>query len=277
MKFGAVFPAEIGADPLIIRDFVQAIEGAGYDYILTYEQIVDKKSDSDPTAWLEPLVLLGYIAALSDKLELATGISVLPSRQTVLVAKQVALLDRLCGGRMRYGVSVGWNEAEYQAMGVPMKARGKRLDVQISLLRGLWTKPFVSHDDAYHTLNDVGIYPQPIQQPVPIWIGGYSDATLRRVAHLGDGWLADNQTPESVREKRDLLHRYIEEAGRSPADIGLEIVDVRLNETRDWSKWIQDWDDVGADYMSVTTRYGKYQSPQEHIAAFRRFIEAVRG
>jgi alkanesulfonate monooxygenase SsuD/methylene tetrahydromethanopterin reductase-like flavin-dependent oxidoreductase (luciferase family) len=118
LKLGVVFPMEFGNDPALTRDFAQTIEGLGYDYILTYEQIVDTPSVNPPTTWQEPFMLLSYIAALTNKLELATGIMVLPSRQTLLVAKQIALLDRFCGGRLRLGVSAGWNQTEYQALGM---------------------------------------------------------------------------------------------------------------------------------------------------------------
>lgn len=131
MKFGVVFPqGEIGYDPIAIKDFVQAVEALGYDYLLTYELVIDTKSDQPPAGWREPFTLLSYLAGVTRNIELATGVVVLPSRQTVLVAKQAAEVDLLSGGRLRLGVSVGWNQVEYQAMGADFQNRGQRLDEQ---------------------------------------------------------------------------------------------------------------------------------------------------
>jgi probable F420-dependent oxidoreductase len=269
MKFGAVFPTNFGNDTIFIRDFVQTVEGLGYDYILTYEQIID-------SACPEPLTLMSYMAALTNKLDFATGVTVLASRQTILVAKQVAQLDRLCGGRLRYGVSAGWNQTEFQAMAVDYQARGKRLDEQIILLRKLWSEPSVTFTGKYHTLENIGILPKPLQQRIPIWMGGSANAVFKRIATLGDGWLADSETPDSILPKLDTIKRYAEAAGRNPADIGLEIVDVKPEATRDWSKWVQDWESVGAGYMSVTTRHAQLQTSQQHFDHFTKFIKSVR-
>jgi probable F420-dependent oxidoreductase len=278
LKLGVVFPMEFGNDPALTRDFAQTIEGLGYDYILTYEQIVDTPSVNPPTTWQEPFMLLSYIAALTNKLELATGIMVLPSRQTLLVAKQIALLDRFCGGRLRLGVSAGWNQTEYQALGIDFASRGKRLDEQIQLLRKLWTEDFVTFAGEYHTLENVGIFPKPQQQLIPIWVGGYADVALKRAATLGDGWLADaaKETPQSLAPKLDTLRSYARAAGRNPEAIGLEVVDIHLEEQRDWGQWLQQWETIGAGYMSVTTRHAKFSTPQQHIERFTKFIRGVR-
>ena len=189
MKLGVVFPASFGGDPILIRDFVQTVEGLAYDYILIYEQIIESPSETS-LAWPESLMVLSYIASLTHKLELATGIVVLPSRQTVLVAKQVAQLDRLVGGRLRFGVSAGWNAVEYQAMGVPYAQRGRRLDEQVSLLKQLWSQSSVTFQGEFHHLEDISIFPQPVRKSIPIWFGGHTDRILERIARLGDGWMA---------------------------------------------------------------------------------------
>ena len=163
MKIGVVFPqGEISDDPVAVRDFAQAVEALGYDYLLLYELLIDTKSDKPPASFLEPFALLGYLVGCTQKIELATGVMILPSRQTVLVAKQAAAVDVLSGGRLRLGVSVGWNQVEYQAMGTDFQQRGKQLDEQLTVLRELWTKPFVTFKGEYHNLENVGIYPQQI-------------------------------------------------------------------------------------------------------------------
>jgi probable F420-dependent oxidoreductase len=278
LKLGAVFPMEFGSEVTLIRDFVQTIEALGYDYILTYEQIVDTPSEKEPVIWQEPFTLLSYIAALTNTLELATGITVLSSRQTILAAKQIAQLDRMCNGRLRLGVSAGWNRNEYQAAEIAFESRGKRLNEQIILLRKLWTENYVTFAGDYHTLENVGIFPKPKQQPVPIWIGGYSDLALKRVSTLGDGWLADstNESPQTLMPKIEKLKRFASDSGRDSNDIGLETVDVNIREQRDWGQWVEEWKMLGVEYMSVTTRHAKAHTPQQHLDLFAKFIHSVR-
>jgi probable F420-dependent oxidoreductase len=272
MKIGVVFPqGELRDNPIAAKDFAQAVEELGFDYLLIYELVIDTKSDNPPASWLEPFTLLSYLAGCTQKIELATGIVVLPSRQTVLVAKQAAAVDIFSGGRLRLGVSVGWNQVEYQAMGANFHHRGNRLDEQIKVLRELWTKPFVTFKGQYHTLDNVGIYPQPIQRPIPIWIGGYSDLVLKRIAYFGDGWLAEGETLETAAAKVDKLHQYLETAGRKPAEVGLDIVGVDITKPDNWSRIIQGWRDFGATHLDVLTREAGLGSPQEHIDAIHRF------
>lgn len=272
MKIGVVFPqGELGADSIAVRDFAQAVEELGYDYLLSYELVIDTKSDNPPAAWQEPFTLLSYLAGCTRKIELVAGLVVLPSRQTVLVAKQAAEVDVLSGGRLRLGVSAGWNQVEYQAMGADFQRRGKRLDEQITVLRELWTQPFVTFTGQYHALDNVGIYPQPVQRPIPIWIGGYADPVLKRVAALGDGWLAADETLETAAAKMDKLHQYLEAAGRKPEDVGLDIVGVDITKPDDWGKIIQGWRDFGATHLDVLTREAGLRTPQEHIDAIHRF------
>jgi probable F420-dependent oxidoreductase len=276
MKIGVVFPqGELRDDPIAVKDFAQAVEELGYDYLLVYELVIDTKSDNPPASWLEPFTLLSYLAGCTRKIELATGIVVLPSRQTVLVAKQAAEVDVFSGGRLRLGVSAGWNQVEYQAMGANFHNRGKRLDEQLTVLRELWTKPFVTFKGQYHTLDKVGIYPQPVQRPIPIWIGGYTDPVLKRIASFGDGWLAVEETLETAAAKVDKLHQYLEAAGRQPEEVGLDIVGVNITKSDNWGKIIQGWHDFGATHLDVLTREAGLGTPQEHIDVIQRFKTEV--
>lgn len=276
MKIGVVFPqGEIRDDPIAVKDIAQAVEELGYDYLLLYELVIDTKSDKPPASFLEPFTLLGYLAGCTQKIELATGIVVLPSRQTVLVAKQAAAVDVLSGGRLRLGVSVGWNRVEYQAMGTDFQQRGKRLDEQITVLRELWTKPFITFKGQYHDLENVGIYPQPIQHPIPIWIGGDSEPVLKRIAYFGDGWLSYGETLETAAAKMDKLHQYLEAAGRKPAEVGVEVVGVNVAKPDNWSKMLDGWRDFGATHLSVITTSAGLGTAQEHIDAIHRFKTEV--
>ncbi|HEX3947000.1 MAG TPA: TIGR03619 family F420-dependent LLM class oxidoreductase, partial [Acidimicrobiales bacterium] len=170
-----------------MRSFVEAAEALGYDHILIYDHVVGShprkaKPDWPPRYFThedpfhEPLTLFAWIAGLTTHVQLMTGVLVLPQRQTVLVAKQAAEVDLLSGGRLQLGVGLGWNQYEYESLGVSFTARGARIDEQIHVLRLLWTEELVDYQGTYHRLDDVGINPLPVQRPIPVWIGGMSDA-----------------------------------------------------------------------------------------------------
>src|SRR5436853_6610341 len=156
MKLGVIFPqTEIGSDPAVIRDYAQASESAGYDHLLVFDHVLGAKVErfdklgrrppyTDQSPFHEVFVLFGYLAALTQRLELVTGILILPQRQTALVAKQAAEVDVLSGGRLRLGIGIGWNAVEYQALGEDFSNRGRRSEEQVALLRVLLTQRSVT-------------------------------------------------------------------------------------------------------------------------------------
>ena len=178
MRIGVVFPqTEIGADPAGVRDYAQAVEELGYRHILVYDHVLGASTRSRP-GWTgaynsddmfhEVFVLYGYLAAITRTIELVTGVLVLPQRQTALVAKQAAAIDVLSGGRLRLGIGVGWNAVEYQALNENFHNRGARSEEQIALLRALWTEPAVTFKGRWHTVEDAGLNPLPVQRPAPV-------------------------------------------------------------------------------------------------------------
>ena len=209
MRIGVTFPQiEFGNDPVAIRDYAQTVEGLGYTHFLAYDHVLGADASVRP-GWTgsyasdnpfhEVFVLLGYLAGLTTSLELVTGVLILPQRQTALVAKQAAEVDVLSGGRLRLGVGVGWNEVEYQGLDKDFSNRGARSEEQIALLRALWTSPVITFDGQWERIDAAGINPLPVQRPIPIWIGGYAEATLRRVGQLGDGWFPWREPNETMR------------------------------------------------------------------------------
>jgi probable F420-dependent oxidoreductase len=286
MRIGVVFPqTEIGPDPAGVRAYALAAEEFGYTHLLTYDHVVGADTRTRPdwrgpytmeSLFHEPFVLFGYLSGLTHMLEFVTGILILPQRQTVLVAKQAAEVDVLSGGRFRLGVGVGWNEVEYQALGEDFHNRGKRSEEQIEVLRRLFTDQSVTFHGRWHDIEAAGLNPLPIQRPVPIWLGGYQDVTLRRVAALGDGWFPQGPPDERHREMIERLRRYTAEAGRDPAAIGIEgRVSVREGTPEDWRREVEEWQNIGATHLSVNTMGAGLSSPREHIDAIRRFKEAV--
>jgi probable F420-dependent oxidoreductase len=286
MHLGVVFPqTEIGTDPLAIRDFAQAAEELGYHHILAYDHVIGANPTSRP-GWQppythrdpfhEPFVLFGYLAALTSRIELVTGVIILPQRQTVLVAKQAAAVDVLSGGRLRLGVGIGWNPVEYEVLGENFKNRGRRSEEQIEVMRKLWTEELVTFEGRWHKITDAGLNPRPIQRPIPVWFGGSSDHVLRRVGRMGDGWfplLAPDETCRSAIEK---IRTHAREAGRDPQKIGIEgRISIGQRSTESWLKEVQAWQDLGATHLAVNTMKAGLAAPAAHIDAVRRFKEAL--
>jgi probable F420-dependent oxidoreductase len=192
MRIGAVYPQnETHGDPAAVRDIGLAVEELGYDSLLFYDHVVGAEhADREPPLWgpyteadsfHDPFVAFGYLAAITSRIELATGVLILPQRQTVLVAQQAADADLLSGGRIRLGVGTGWNWVEYDALGMDFATRGARLDEQIALMRRLWAEPLVTVDGRFHQLERCCINPRP-SRAIPIWIGGFSEPAFRRAA-----------------------------------------------------------------------------------------------
>lgn len=282
MKLGVVFPqTEIESSPTAIRDYAQAAEDLGYDYLLAYEHVLGANPER-PGGWhgpythlhafFEPFVLFSYLAGLTHRIQFTTGVLILPQRQTVLVAKQAATLDALSGGRLRLGIGTGWNRVEYEALGQDFHTRGRRQEEQVELLRLLWTEPLVTFQGQGHTIDDAGLKPLPVQRPIPIWFGGSADAVLRRMARLGDGWMPNPLPIERGRILVEALHGYLTEAGRDPANFGL---DVRINLSSmpqaEWRAYATSWRDLGATHLCLNTMGAGYNTTQEHIAALQRF------
>lgn len=285
MRYGVVFPQiESPADPIAIRDYAQAVEGMGYDYLLVYDHVLGANPDR-PGGWRgpytyanpfhEPFVLFGYLAGLTQTLEFVTGILILPQRQTALVAKQAAQVAVLAGGRLRLGVGIGWNKVEYDALGQDFHTRGKRSAEQVRLMRALWSEPLVTFKGEFDQVEDAGINPLP-PAPIPVWFGGGAEPVLKRMAQIGDGWTPNSMPVETARPMIETLHGFLHEAGRNPADFG---IDARIGLGRtpetEWAAWIEGWRSLGATHIGVNTMGMGHTTLNAHIADLRRFKETV--
>ena len=288
MKIGVIFPqTEIGSDPAAVRDYAQAAEGLGYDHIVPYDHVIGANTASRPgwtppythkDSFHEPFVLFGYLAAATEKIGLASGIIILPQRQTVLVAKQAAAVDVLSKGRLRLGVGIGWNPVEYEALGENFNDRGKRSEEQIEVLRLLWTKELVTFKGRWHTITDAGINPLPVQRPIPIWFGGNAEPVLRRVGRLGDGWFPLAEPGDKVRAMIEKVRGYAREAGRDPSAIGVEgRVSVAGGDPEKWRETALQWEALGATHLSVNTMKAGLAGAAGHVDAIRRFRSAIAG
>jgi probable F420-dependent oxidoreductase len=233
MKLSVEFPSvSYREGPAAVLRLARAIEDLGYDHLDMFDHVVMgfPVEGRPPGPYhagmpiLEALVTLGAIAVVTSRIKLGTEVLVLPQREPTLVAKQVATLDTLSGGRMRLGVGVGWQESEYEALGEDFHTRGSRMDEAIALLRTYWTDSQVTFSGKHYRATAMGMEPKPPQGGrLPIWVGGIADAALRRAGRLGDGWLASRiGDAEHGRRAIETVRRHAEAAGRDPATIGLQ-------------------------------------------------------
>ena len=287
MRVGVAFPTtDIGNDPIVIRDFAQAVEEMGYDHITLIDHVIQtaKPVESDWRAFYarensfhEPFVLFGFLAGVTTTIEFATAILIMPQRPTVLVAKQAAELDVLSGGRLRLGVGIGWNEMEYDALGQNFKNRGRRLEEQIELMRALWTNEVVNFKGEWHNIDESGLNPLPVQQPIPVWFGAFEEIAIKRAGRLGDGWFHNPRLSPGVeaQELADVFRQAAADAGRDPASLGLDCtVHVGDSGTQEWVAQAGQWREMGASHVTVRTMYAGMETIDDHINALRKFKDA---
>ncbi|MEA2646035.1 MAG: hypothetical protein QOE92_1118 [Chloroflexota bacterium] len=281
MKIGAVLPqTETTADPGALREYIVAVEELGYDHVVLYDHVLGASpereggwrgpySDRDP--FHEVLVTLGYAAALTSRIELVTGVLVLPQRQTALVAKQAAEVDILSGGRLRLGVGLGWNRVEYEALNEEFTNRGRRVEEQVELMRRLWAEPVVDFDGEFHSVPRAGLNPLPGRR-IPVWMGGSAEAAKRRIARIADGWMMNTPAEQDPEAGLEQMRGLVAEAGREE-DFGIE---VRFAITDGLEKAAADvtaWAERGITHATVNTMKAGLAWPGGHIDALRKFRE----
>jgi probable F420-dependent oxidoreductase len=277
MRIGVVFPqTELGSDSMAVRAYGQRVEGLGFSHLLAYDHVVGADPEVHTgwdgpydvhTTFHEPLVMFGYLAAVTTTLELVTKVVILPQRQTVLVAKQAAEVDLLSQGRLRLGVGVGWNTVEYEALGENFTNRGKRLGEQVELMRRLWTEQTITFDGAHHRVTGAGLAPLPVQRPIPVWIGAMSRPALERAGRLADGWFPPMSPGPELDAAREIVARSAIAAGRDPAAIGMEAHIAWRGDQRQFADELAQWATAGASHVSVDTMGTGLRTVDEHLAA----------
>ncbi|TDL12514.1 LLM class F420-dependent oxidoreductase [Mycolicibacterium obuense] len=285
MRIGVVFPqTELGGDPGAVRAMGQRVEELGFTHLLAYDHVLG----ADPavhrdwagpydvdTTFHEPLVMFGYLAAVTTTLELVTGVIILPQRQTALVAKQAAEVDLLTGGRFRLGVGLGWNAVEYEALGENFRDRGRRSEEQIELLRRLRTERSVTFEGRHHHVTGAGLAPLPVQRPIPLWIGAASPRAYARVGRLADGWFPMFGPGSRLDEARAVVDGAARDAGRDPGSIGME---GRVSWQGDLDATlaaIEEWRQIGATHLTVNTMGAGLQTVDEHLAVLEAVADAM--
>ena len=220
----------VAAAPDIIKLIARTTEACGYHSLWAPEHIVliDKYASTYPYArdgrmpfqamdidFLDPFLALTFAAAVTDRIRLGTGICLVPERQPLTCAKEVATLDKLSGGRFDFGVGIGWLKEEFEALQVPWPRRAERTRDYLAAMKSVWTQAESRHDGEFCRFEPVRSFPKPVQNPhPPIIFGGESDAALKRVAEIGNGWWGVNVAPDVAKTHIATIKRYAEAAGR---------------------------------------------------------------
>ncbi|MDP3968695.1 MAG: LLM class F420-dependent oxidoreductase [Nocardioides sp.] len=224
----------------------------------------------------DPLVLATAIAASTNTLRIGTYVFVVPQRNPIVTARQVASLDQLSGGRFEFGVGVGWSEEEYEALDVPFERRGARMNDYLAAMRELWSpKELSEYRGEFVTFEPLYCFPKPAQERLPIIVGGNSSSTLRRIVKYGDGWAGYSRTPEDIRVFVEQLDEAMEAAGRDMSELSLKVGRRSKGMTeKDWEDdraYIDEAFRLGIDEVVVSPRIG-----DEHYERdMRRYAEIV--
>ena len=258
-SFPGCFRTRNGSHRLLLPGHVRSCRGRG-------------SSGQGPPLWgpytendlfHDPLVSFGYIAGIKTRIELITGILVLPQRQTLLAARQTSDVDLLSNGRLRLGVGIGWNYVEYAALGQDFHVRGKRLEEQITLLWKLWSEPVVSFNGAFDKIDSMALNPRP-NRAIPIYCGGISEPAYRRAARLADGFIFGGG-PDRVLPAWRTLQSSLLEQGRDPVSFGADYQLPDGTTVAESLDLIRRWEDAGGTHCAVRTMKLGYQSHQQHI------------
>jgi len=277
MEIGVIFPqTEVGGDRGAVRAIGQAVEDLGYAHLAAYDHVLG----GDPAVlgdlggpytiqdtFREPLMMFAFLAGCTN-LAFATSILIGPQRQTALLAKQAAELDLLCGGRFRLGLGIGWNKLEYDALGVPFEQRAAILEEQMAVLRALWTTESVTLEGRFHRIEASGLAPLPVQRPIPIWLGAFAPAALRRVGRVADGWFPMARPHGGLEEALDLVREGALESGRDLSGFQFEgRLEYSVRDHDAIAEHARRWREAGATHLSLNTMHAGLGSTDAHIAA----------
>jgi probable F420-dependent oxidoreductase len=286
MQIGAVYPQiELSGDPSAVRRLGLAVEELGFDYLLAYDHVLGAVhanrtppltgpyTEHDP--FHDPLVMFAYLAGITERLQFATGILILPQRQTVLVARQAADLDLLSGGRLRLGVGIGWNHVEYEALGQQFRTRGARQEEQIGLLRRLFTEPVVDFSGRFDRVDRAALVPKPAH-PIPIWLGGSTEPAYDRAARLADGFIFIGGEIDRTIDSWTRLRDRVRSVGRSVDEFGAEYVARPRGAPGELTAKVDAWRQAGGTHLSVVTMGLGLDSIEDHIDCLAAVAKTLR-
>ncbi|MEO8692347.1 MAG: LLM class F420-dependent oxidoreductase [Acidimicrobiales bacterium] len=274
MQIGVVYPqTELRGDPQAVRRIGKAVEDLGFDHLLTYDHVLgavhaDRArpltgpyTERDP--FHDPFVMFAYLAGITERLQFATGVLILPQRQTALVARQATDVDLLSGGRLRLGVGVGWNHVEYEALGQNFRTRGAREEEQIELLRRLFSESVVDFSGRFDRVDRASLVPQPARS-IPIWLGGFGEVAFERAARLADGFIFGGGLEYCIDAWHQMRDR-LGVLGRSVDDFGADYTALTREGPSEIPAKVDAWRAAGGTHVSVVTMGLGLDSIDGHI------------
>jgi probable F420-dependent oxidoreductase len=284
MKIGLFAPfGNPYASPEYVRALGEGAEQRGFDSIWVAEHVVlfdDYESQypyadsgkfplSGESGLFDPFIALTYLAACTTTIRLGTGICLLPQRSPVYTAKEAATLDYVSNGRLDLGVGVGWLREEFEALDVPFEHRGSRARAYVDVLKTLWCDSVSQHESEFYSLKPTRQFPKPVQQPYPpIHFGGESDAALRRVADVGQGWYGFGMEPGELKERIARLKELLEKRGRTLDDVEISVCPYMRPAT---PELIESYREAGVDRVILLTAaadVGGLEQLLDGLAAF---------
>ena len=285
MQIGVVYPqTELRGDPTAVRRIGRAVEDLGFDHLLSYDHVLGAVhanrtpeltgpyTEQDP--FHDPLVMFAHLAGITERIGFATGILILPQRQTAVVARQAADVDLLSGGRLRLGVGLGWNPVEYEALGQDFHTRGVRQEEQIDLLRRLFTEPVVDFSGRFDRVDRAALVPKPAR-PIPIWLGGSGEAAFDRAARLANGFIFFGGGVDQVVNSWNRLRDRVVGQRRPIEDFGGDYVALPKGGVGELAAEIEKWGKADGTHVSVVTMGLGLDSVEGHIDYLASVAEAL--
>jgi probable F420-dependent oxidoreductase len=238
MKFGLAFASSVGTDSESALEICRTAEAVGFDSVWGGEHVIrpDRIESSYPytedgtvpgesdTPVPDPLIWLAYVAAAAPTLRLGTCILIVPQRNPLVLAKELATLDRLTGGRVELGLGVGWMREEFDALGIPWERRGARNDDYVAAMRALWAGPHAEYHGEFVDFGPVTCSPRPVNGSIPVLVGGDTPAAVRRAARMADGYFPGTTDPEALAGLIQGVRTAAEEEGRDPNSIAIHSI-----------------------------------------------------
>ena len=284
MKIGVIYPqTELGGDPEAVRRIGLAVEALGFDHLLVYDHVLGSPHDREPRPtgpytdkhpFHDPFVLFAFLAAITSRIELVTGVIILPQRQTALVARQAADVDLLSHERLRLGVGIGWNHVEYEALGKDFRTRGKRVEEQVELLRRFWADELVSFAGDFDKVDRAALNPRP-RRAIPIWLGGFADVALRRAARIADGFIFADGAGDAF-EMAPRLREMLVQAGREGEAFGMQCNMLTARSIAAVTGRAARWRDSGGSHAAFSTMGLQLTTIDGHVAYIAEAAEALR-
>jgi len=290
MKVGLAFASSIGIDSTMALDVCRRAEAAGFESVWGGEHVVlpdsiaskypyteDGKIPAEPdTPIPDPLIWLAFAAAVAPTLRLGTCILIVPQRNPLVLAKELATLDQLSGGRVELGLGVGWLQEEFDALGIPWQRRGARNDEYIAAMRALWSGPHAEFHGEFVDFEPATCSPRPVNGSIPVIVGGDSDAALKRAVRIADGYFPGEGDSEQLGKLLGRLRQTAESAGRDPDSI--EVSAIFGAQMADPETGVAEMAALGVDRMMVPAFFFAGPGGLDRLSEFgEKIVPLARG